>query len=138
MLETLVATIGVMLSPMLTEGLVAPGGLVLSMVLGRIVNLSIIVVITVVTNIIRSLRWCRGDDGSVQSYGAEFGIKKGIVCGLAALGGAFVVSLIPVLRIPFTVISFIPGLGSLVDGIILAFFYLLSYLMVAHPIWGAC
>lgn len=124
MLETLLATIGVMFTPMLTEGYVF--------------NLIVIVGITVVTNIVRAFRWCRDGKGRFESFGISYGIQKGVLCGVIAMAASMAVSFIPILRVPFTVISFIPGLGSMVDGFVLAVFYLLSYMMIAYPIWGSC
>ena len=138
MLETLLATIGVMLAPILTGGVVLPGGFILSIILGYLMNLGIIIGITIVTNIIRAFRYCRDEKGEFSSYGIFNGVKKGLLCGSVAIVASIVVSLIPVLRIPFTIISFIPGLASMIDGFILAFFYLLSYIAIAYPVWGSC
>lgn len=138
MFETLLATIGVLFTPTMTKGVSLPGGLVASMVLGYLLNLAVIVGITLITNIVRALRWCRDDEGNFKSFGISYGIKKGILCGCFAIVASIAVAFIPVLRVPFTVISFIPGLGSMIDGFVLAITYLFSYVSIAYPIWGSC
>jgi hypothetical protein len=138
MIETLLATIGVFMSPLLTESLTMPGGLVGALLLGKIATLGIIVIVTVITNIIRALRYCRDAKDEFESTGIAWGIKKGLLCGGIATIASIIISFIPILRAPFTIISFIPGAGSMVEGLILAVFYLLSYVMIAYPIWGVC
>ena len=138
MIETLLATIGVFLSPMITESYTMPGGLVGGLLLGKLFTIGIIVLVTVATNIIRAWRYCRDSKGVVQSTGISWGIKKGLLCGIVATIASIIISFIPILRVPFTVISIIPGAESLVDGLILAVFYLLSYVAIAYPIWGVC
>lgn len=132
------ATVGVLLAPLINEHITLPGGLIANMLLGRLVILCLIIGVTVFTNMIRSFRYCRGDKGEIKSWGISWGIKKGITCGMIAIIASLIINMIPPLRIPFLIIGFIPGLGSMVDGFILSVFYLLSYVSVAYPIWGVC
>ncbi len=104
----------------------------------KLVIFLLIVAITLVTNIIRALRYCRDSHGSFASTGIWYGLKKGLVCSLGSLIPYTILGLVPVLRIPFAIIGLIPYMGSLVNGFILAFFYLLSYVIFAYPIWGVC
>ena len=57
MIETLLATIGVFLSPIITESYTMPGGLVGGLLLGKLFTIGIIVLVTVATNIIRAWRY---------------------------------------------------------------------------------
>jgi hypothetical protein len=133
--ETSLATIGVVFTPMIA-GLIQPQS---GFIMGTVIKFAIIVVITMITNMVRAYRYCeREKDGKIKSYGFSYGIKKGMLCGGIAIGASIIIGFIPILRIPFTIISFIPGLGSVVDGIILALFHLISYLAIAYPIWGSC
>lgn len=139
MLETLVAAIMVMFVPTMLESYTMPGGLMGALVLTKVVTVLAIMLITMLTNITRAWRFCkRGKDGSIQSYGISYGLKKGFWCGAIAVAGATAIGFIPILRAPFTVISIIPGLGSMVDGFMLSILYLLSYMIIAYPIWGSC
>lgn len=132
MIETLLSTLAVMAVPSITSNWAMPGGILGAMFLGYFVNLFLIIVVTVVFNVIRAWRYC--DD----SVGVVDGLKKGLLCGTVATVGSIVVTYIPALKLPFTIISLIPGLNSMVDGFVLSVFHLLSYLFIAYPIWGAC
>jgi hypothetical protein len=137
-METLFATIGVFVSPKVLEYVPLPGGFITGLILNKIFLLLMIVVITLITNIIRSIRYCRDEKENVTSYGAMLGLKKGLTCGAVAMFISMLLGFIPILKWPFAIISFIPGLSGYVDGFILAVFYLLSYFAVAYPIWGWC
>lgn len=138
MLETLIAAILVMLVPSIISNYTMPGGIMGAMVLTKIITVLAILMITLLTNISRSIRFCRDNKGNITSWGISYGLKKGFWCGIIAVIVSIIISLIPALRTPFTVISFIPGLENMVDGFILSILYLLSYLTVAYPIWGSC
>jgi len=139
MLETLVAFILVMFVPTIIESYTMPGGLMGAIVLTKVVTVLAIMLITMLTNISRSYRFCdRDKDGNMESWGLSYGLKKGLLCGSIAVAGSLAIGFIPILRLPFTVISFIPGVGSMVDGFILSVLYLLSYMIFAYPIWGSC
>lgn len=137
-METLVAFLGVLFTPVLSTYVPVGEGFFSTLVGGKFVYLAIIVAITLFTNIIRALRYCRGDKGEFNSSGISYGLKKGILCGLFAVVGLLLTYFIPILRMPFSIASFIPGVGQSLDGFIMAVFYLFSYVAIAYPIWGAC
>lgn len=139
MIETLLALIGVTFTPQIAQ-MLSPvsSGLVGGLVMDKLIILALIIAITIVTNIIRALRYCRDNKGGFASTGIWYGFKKGLTCGLIALIAYIIIGFVPILATPFLVLSFIPGLGNLINGIILAFFYLLGYMFVAYPIWGVC
>lgn len=131
MLETLLATIGVMFTPMLSgSGGIGP--------LSLILNFSGIVGITVITNIIRALRACRDNNGNIKSYGILYGIMKGMLCGGVTMGLYIAVMIVPIFRVLLMAMGRIPLLGSMIDGLVLAFFYVLSYIYLASPLFGPC
>jgi hypothetical protein len=139
MLEMFLALLGVLFSPQMAEALLPRLGIGLTAIfMDKVVIFCLIIAITLVTNIIRALRYCRDKKGGIASLGIWYGIKKGIVCGFGSLIPYIIIGLVPVLRVPFTVIGLIPYLGSIVNGLILSFFYLLSYVIFAYPIWGVC
>ena len=129
MIETLLSAMGVMFTPTIVENLALDQKFELGMVSSLIAQngaiLGIIVLITLLFNIIRAFRFCPRD-------------KKGLLCGIIAMCALVAVGFVPVLKIPFTVIGFIPGLANYVDGFILAVIYLFSYIFFAYPIWRAC
>ena len=140
MIETLLSTVGVGFVPKLVEGFgqTYGFGMIQSLLVDNGMMFLLIILITTLFNIIRALRFCRGPKGEYKSTGITYGIKKGIVCGVVSTGAYLVLGLVPFLRIPFTLISLIPGLANATNGIILSIFYMLSYIMFAYPIWGAC
>lgn len=137
MIETLVAMIGVMFAPMFAKSLSLPGGFVANMLFNKLVILVVTVVYTIGTNVIRAYRYCRSKE---KSRGISYGLKKGLVCGVVAILASMAIKYIPALQTPFSIVeNFIPGYGSsLLDGVILSFFYLISYMVIAYPIWGSC
>lgn len=125
------SALGVVLTPTIMDSMNLPA----SFIFGYFYYWLFIVLITTILNMVRAYRYCKkGKD----SWGVEYGYKKGAVCGGAAIATAIAVGFIPPLKIPFMVLSFIPYIGGLVDGIIMAFGYLWSYLIFAYPIWGSC
>ena len=136
MLETLLSTIAVMFAPSMVSGMSLPGGFIGSMVLGKLMVLGVIIVISIIANIVRALRYCRDKKGNFASTGISYGFQKGLTCGLFGLIVSTIVGFVPILRVPFTVIAFIPGMSEMVDGFIIAIGYLLSYMFIAFPIWG--
>ena len=138
MLETFLAFIGTLFAPSIVDGMEMPGGMIGALILPKLAVLGVIVGITVVTNIIRALRYCRSKEGKFKSLGIKYGIYKGLICGGIATVALTIISYIPVLRIPFTIISFIPYVGTMIDGFILGIFYLISYMLFAYPIYGSC
>jgi hypothetical protein len=133
MLETLLATIAVLIMPSLLTSYVFPGGLIGSIIIERFAWFGAIFFITFLSNIPRALRHCKEN-----SWGINYGIKKGILCGIVSLIGWLIINLIPPLKKIFLIASFIPYVGTMIDGLILSFFYFLSYGIFAYPIWGAC
>ena len=138
MIETFLATLGVAYAPTLVDGMEMPGGIIGSLLLPRLYILGFIVAITIVTNVVRALRWCRNKQGKYKSTGVLYGLYKGLIAGGFSVIAYTIVTFIPVLRIPFTVISFIPYIGTMVDGFIMSIFYLIGYLMFAYPFFGSC
>ena len=138
MLETFLAFIGTLFAPTLVDGLEMPGGIIGALILPKLAVLGVIVGITVVTNIVRALRHCRTKQGKFKSIGIKNGIYKGLICGGIATAALTLISFVPILKVPFTIISFIPYVGSMIDGFILGIFYLISYMLFAYPIYGAC
>lgn len=148
MLETLAAAIGTMMVPSIIINYNTTTDLLYSVLFDKLGVIFLITLITVVTNVVRAWRFCTEEEkdkdgkptGKIvhKSYGISYGIKKGILCGSLCMVGEIILSLIPELKVPFEIIEFIPGLGSMVDGFVLAVFYLVSYVLVAYPIWGSC
>lgn len=133
MIESLLSTLGVLFVPDYVAGLTMPGGILGEILLSNIVVVLLIALITTIMNMVRAYRYCKED-----SLGIEFGLRKGLTAGTVAVIGSILVGLIPILRLPFTIISFIPGLDTMVSGIVLALCYLIGYYSVAYPIWGNC
>ena len=130
MLETIAAIIAVMFIPSLT----VESGIIWR----QILQFAIIVSIAMISNFIQSMRLCRTDaNGAKRSISEVLGksIMKGLACGFGAMLLSIVVLFIPALRIPFMVLSFIPDLESVVDGLILAIGYAASS-GLAYPILG--
>lgn len=138
MLETFVAFIAVMFAPHMTASIAAAKGIALSMVMDKLILFGLIVLITIITNIIRALRYCRSSSGWPQSTGIWYGLQKGIICGFGSLIPYLIIGFVPVLAVPFGIIALIPGLSEFVNGFILSVFYLLSYAIFANPIYGSC
>lgn len=132
MLETLIATLGVLFAPTLAQLVPMSGGFVMDIILNKVVIFSIIVLVTLLTNIIQAYRYCRNSTGIVN------GLKKGILSGIFSVAGLMITILIPLLRIPFLILSFIPYLNMLIDGCILATIYIIFNTFVTYPIWGSC
>ena len=138
MLETILAFIGTLFAPTIVDGLEMPGGIVGALILPKLAVLGVIVGITMVTNVVRALRHCRTKEGKFKSIGIKYGIYKGLICGGIATVALTLISFVPILKIPFTIISFIPYVGTMIDGFILGIFYLISYMLVAYPMYGSC
>jgi len=138
MIETLISSILVIFVPGLIEKFSMPGGLMVSMALSKLLTILVIVLITLVTNISKARRFCIDKDGKSKSWGISYGIKKGLMCGFIALLFTTIIGIVPILKIPFTLIRIIPFMGEHIDGFILSTFYLLSHILVAYPIWGSC
>jgi hypothetical protein len=92
----------------------------------------LIILVTMVANIVRALRYCKDKP---KSWGINYGWKKGLVAGIIAVVILQFIQLNPEFETPFLVLSFLPGIGSMIDGIILMTGYLAGYLM-SYPIWG--
>jgi hypothetical protein len=137
-METLLAFTGVLFTPTLSTYVSVGEGFFSTLVGAKFLYIGIIVLITLLTNIVRALRYCRGEKGEFSSFGISYGLKKGLLCGIFAVVGLLATYFIPILRLPFTVASLIPGVGDALDGFIMAIFYLFSYVAIAYPIWGAC
>lgn len=130
-METLIATIGVLLTPNITQMLV--GDTVFG--LPYLVNILVIMMITLVTNMVRAYRHC---DSEEHSYGIVYGAKKGLTTGIISNLVLLLLDAVPKLRYPLTVLSYVPILSNMVDGVVLALTYFVSYFVVAWPIWGSC
>ena len=127
-METLISTIGVLLTPNITQMLVGDS-------IFGIVNIIIIMMITLVTNMVRAYRHC---DSKEHSYGIVYGVKKGLTTGIISNLVLLLLNAVPKLRYPLTVLRYVPILSNMVDGVILALTYIVSYFAVAWPIWGSC
>ena len=140
MIETFLALIAVLFTPQMAAAILpqVADGIIAGLIVDKLIIFLLIIAITIVTNILRALRYCRTSAGGFASTGIWYGIKKGIVCGFGSLIPYTIIGLVPPLRIPFAIIGMIPFMGTMVNGIILSFFYLMSYLIFAYPIWGVC
>ena len=137
-METFLAFLGVLFTPVLSTYVPVNDGFFSTLVGSKFLYIGIIMAVTLLTNIIRAMRYCRGHKGEFNSFGISYGLKKGLLCGIFAVVGLLATYFIPFLRLPFTIASFIPGVGESLDGFIMAIFYLFSYVAIAYPIWGAC
>jgi len=81
---------------------------------------AMIFVLTLLANIIRSMRNCWKD-----SYGISYGIYRGLIIGTTTTLG---LALLPVLGM---------DLSILIQGLIIAGLYVVSYLFT-YPAYGAC
>lgn len=139
-METFLATLCVLAVPIVTEMFEMPGGFIGALVLPNIIYFVAIVLITMLTNISRAIRLCKRGKKEWKEglWGIKYGARKGLVVASVATLGSFIVNKIPFLKIPFMLLSFIPYVGTMINGIILSFFYLFGYVAIAHPIWGYC
>jgi len=131
MLELFLSFLSVAFIPKITTNLILSDGADLFM--GYLVNFVLILIVSILINIIRAWRYCEED-----SYGISYGFFKGLMCGGVATAGSILVQFVPILKAPFFIISMIPYLASMVDGVVLGTFYLLGYLFLAYPIFGSC
>ena len=104
--------------------------------------MGIIIAITLVTNIVRSLRYCRTKKGQLKSFGIRYGISKGIIISIIAALGYTLFNFIPILKAPLTVLRALPfdsavALTAAIDGIVVAVGYLFGY-MILYPFYGSC
>jgi len=137
MRDTIAAIAGVILAPTISTYIPMPGGFIGEMLFSKIILFLIVLGITIVTSIFRSLNYCRTKDGKFKSFGLNSGIKRGIFCSTTALATYIASGFIPVLKVPFMALSFIPVVGTMVDGMILATGYLFGF-MTTYMIWGVC
>ena len=129
-METLIATIGVLFIPDISQILVGN-----TFGLPYLVNILIIMMITLVTNMIRAYRHCNSEE---HSYGIVYGAKKGLTTGIISNLVLLLLDAVPKLRYPLAVLSYVPLLSNMVDGVVMAVSYFVSYFVVAWPIWGSC
>ena len=129
-METLIATIGVLFVPNISQVLVGS-----TFGLPYLVNILIIMMITLVTNMVRAYRHCDSED---HSYGIVYGAKKGLTTGIISNIVLLLLDAVPKLRYPLAALSYVPMLSNMVDGVVLALTYFVSYFVVAWPIWGSC
>jgi len=130
MLELFLSFLSVAFIPKITTNLILSNGA--DPFMGYMVNFLLILIVSIIINIIRAWRYCK------DTYGISYGFFKGLLCGGVATAGSILVQFVPILKAPFFVISMIPFLSSMVDGVVLGTFYLLGYLFLAYPIFGSC
>ncbi len=128
-METLFATITILLVPNISS-IISD-----SPIIPYFLNVILIILITLVTNMIRAFRFC---DSKEHSYGVEYGLKKGLVTGTISNLVLLLLDVVPKLRYPLTILSYVPILSNMVDGVLLSLTYFFSYYIVAWPIWGSC
>lgn len=131
MIETWMSALGVVFTPTIIDSMNLPA----SYIFGYFYYWLFIILITTIINMIRAYRYCKKGK---NSWGVEYGYKKGALCGGVAVATSIVTGFIPPLKLPFMILSFIPFIGGLVDGFIMALGYMISYMMMAYPIWGSC
>lgn len=131
MIETLLASVGAGFAPEIAHMLPeADVGLIGTMILHKLSILAVIVAVTVVTNVVRALRYCRDSKQEFKSSGILWGVKKGLTAGILSMGTVLTMAFIPVVN----------GLvaSQIGAGISLGMSYLFWYMTVAYPTWGVC
>lgn len=130
-METIIAIVGSLFAPSMGKWIIPNEGMQES-TLKTIIGTGIVVLlITVITNMIRSYR----NSQCKKSYGIVSGLKKG---GL--LAGLSSVSIILARFLPFLILPlmYIPGLKNMANGIFTMISYLIGYFLLATPIFGSC
>jgi hypothetical protein len=125
MLELLLSTILAFFVPSIV-GLITGG----SVIINNILFLIVLCLVALISNVVSAKRLCSETIGKSVSDG----LKQGLVTSSVTVAAFNLVALVPALRVPFTVISVIPGLAPWVDSFIMSVFYLISNLVSGY-IW---
>lgn len=138
-METAFAIIGSGFLPTLSTYLIPEGlGVMGSMFVPALIVAGLIVVLTWLTSIIRSIRYCRDDKGNIQSYGLGTGLAKGLIIASFCIVFLLAVQFIPFLKVPLKVLSLIPGFGEAGDGVVVLLGYMFAYFAIVYPVYGSC
>lgn len=138
MLETFLSALSVFFVPTIVDKIPMPQalGFIGSFIASKFLIVVFAVIITILFNIMRHHR----DPQCIKrdSKGVSTGFKKGLLSGIFGISAMTLVKFIPPLEEFFEILSFIPVIGDMVDGWIMALYYTVGYLFIAWPVWGPC
>jgi|DEB0MinimDraft_6_1074348.scaffolds.fasta_scaffold36292_3 hypothetical protein len=123
MLEMLVSLLAIIVTPSIIETLEFPVPLYGGIIVSNLYYIIAIIFITLIANIVRSFRYCK----KKGSYGINSGLKKGVLSGIITILISTIINAIPVLKAPLLALSFIPVIGSMINGLALMIGYLIGY-----------
>lgn len=130
-METLIALIGAGFTPYIATNYLPSTGLLNDAIMPFVMMFAVLLVVTWVTSIIRSLRYCKDK----KSYGVWSGLKKGLILGSICSVLLYLVKVMPFFQAP---LKLVPFAGSYLDSGVLVLTYMVFYLSLIYPIYGSC
>lgn len=138
-METALAIIGSGFLPTLVTYLTPEGlGIAGSIFIPPLILSGLIIALTWVTSVVRSMRYCLDDKGNIQSYGLGSGIAKGMIIAAVCVVFLLAAQFIPVLKVPLSLLSYIPYMGEAGEGTIVLLGYMFAYFAIVYPVYGSC